>query len=254
MQGAEISKVLTSIEKQGSYRFLYNSRLEDMKRKVDVAFTDADITEVMATLFARTSLTYRRLENNLIAIRSEERADQDIQISGKVTDEQGQPVEAASVSVKGASRGTSTNAEGSFTLSVPPNATIVISAVGFITQELPVGNQTTFEIKLAQSTVKMDEVVVIGYGTARKGDLTSSIGTIKPEELKKTPSGALLNAVQGNVPGVQISSFGGPGDVPEINIRGIKSLYGGSVLYVVDGVFVDNIDFLTPNDIQDYQV
>lgn len=254
MQGAEISKVLTNIEKQGSFRFLYNSRLEDMKRKVDVSFNNADITDVMATLFARTSLTYRRLENNLIAIRSEERADQDVRITGKIVADDNEPVVGASVTIKGSTRGTSTNATGDFELSVPQNAILVVSAVGFVTQEVTVGTQVTLDIKLVKSTIDMNEVVVIGYGTARKGDLTSSISTIKPEDLKKTPNAQLLNAVQGNVPGVQISSFGGPGDAPEINIRGIKSLYGGSVLYVVDGAFVDNIDFLTPNDIQDFQI
>lgn len=254
MQDAEISKVLTNIERQGNYRFLYNSRLRELKQKVDVAFNNADISEVMNTLFAHTTLTYRRLDNNLIAIRSEERADQDIRITGKVLGEDNEPVVGASVSVKGTTRGTSTDANGDFELSVPQNATLEISAVGFVTQEVVVGTQTSFNVKLAKSALNMNEVVVIGYGTARKGDLTSSIGTVKPEELKKTPSGALLNAVQGNVPGVQISSLGGPGDAPEINIRGIKSLYGGSVLYVVDGVFVDNIDFLTPNDIQDFQI
>jgi TonB-linked SusC/RagA family outer membrane protein len=254
MQNAEISKVLTSIEQQGNYRFLYNSRLKDLKQKVDVAFTDADISEVLNTVFARTTLTYRRLDNNLIAIRSEERPDQDIRITGKIVGDDNEPVEGASVTVKGTTRGTSTDAAGEFELSVPQNATLVISAVGFVTQEVEVGTQTTLNIKLVKSSVNMNEVVVIGYGTARKGDLTSSIGTVKPEDLQKTPNAAILNAVQGNVPGVQISSLGGPGDAPQINIRGIKSLYGGGVLYVVDGVFVDNIDYLTPNDIQDFQV
>jgi Secretin and TonB N terminus short domain. len=119
MQDAEITRVLSTIEKQGSYRFLYNSRLKDMKQKVDVAFQNADINEVLNTLFAHTKLTYRRLNNNLIAIRYEERPDEDVTISGKVTNEAGEPIEGASVSVKGTARGTSTDAWGAFTLTVP---------------------------------------------------------------------------------------------------------------------------------------
>ncbi|OJY94058.1 MAG: hypothetical protein BGP13_01750 [Sphingobacteriales bacterium 40-81] len=179
----------------------------------------------------------------------------DITITGKVNDASGNPLAGASVTIKGTSKGVTTDANGDYTISAPENGTLVISSVGYKTQEIAISDQTKIDVYLEPSvSQQLNEVVVIGYGTAKKGDLTSSIATIKPEDLKKTPSGALLNAVQGNVTGVQISSLGGPGDAPEINIRGIKSLYGGSVLYVVDGVFVDNIDFLTPNDIQDFQV
>lgn len=179
----------------------------------------------------------------------------DVIVHGKVTDENGAPVRGASVNVKGTGIGTTTDPDGLYSLSVPDgNVTLVISAVGYEDQELIVNDAAESNVTLIRSQKRMDEVVVIGYGTARKGDITSSIATVKPEVLQKTPGGALLNAVQGNVTGVQISSFGAPGDVPEINIRGIKSLYGGDVLYVVDGIFVDNIDFLTPGDIQDFQV
>lgn len=102
---------------------------------------------------------------------------------------------------------------------------------------------------------QIDEVVMIGYGTAKKVDLTSSVATVKSTEIVKTPAGQAAQALQGKVAGVQISSFGSPGDTPKINIRGIKSLYGDNQpLYVVDGVFVDNIDFLNSNDIQDFTV
>ncbi len=250
----EIAQVLTAIQKQGDFRFLFNSRLKDLKQKVSVNFENVELKDVMAQLFQGTSLTYLQLDNNLVAIRSTSPDEKDIRVTGKVTGESGEPVSSASVSVKGTSSGTVTDAQGNFAITVPENAVLIISAVGFNTVEVSVAGKQQLAIKLEQSTKKMDEVVVIGYGTARKGDLTSAISTVKPDELKKTPNGNLLNAVQGNVTGVQISSFGAPGDAPEINIRGIKSLYGGSVLYVVDGIFVDNIDFLSPNDIQDFQV
>lgn len=250
----EISKALITIQRQGDYRFIFNSGLKDLKNKVTVNFENAGIDEVLKNLFSGTSLTYTQLDNNLIAIRSNNPAEIDIRVTGKVTSETGEPLSAVSIMVKGTKTGTVTDASGNFSINVPEDAVLVLSAVGYVTTEVAVAGRQQLNIKMEQSTKKMDEVVVIGYGTARKGDITSSIATIKSEELKKTPSGALLNAVQGNVTGVQISSFGGPGDAPEINIRGIKSLYGGSVLYVVDGIFVDNIDFLTPNDIQDFQV
>jgi len=181
--------------------------------------------------------------------------EQNIEVRGRVTSDDGTPLAGASVQVKGTNIGTTTNAEGFYSLRVPSaDAVLVFSSVGHQEQEYALSGATEVNITLVKTQGRMDEVVVIGYGTARKGDVTSSIATVSPETLQKTPNGALLNAVQGNVTGVQISSFGGPGDVPEINIRGIKSLYGGSVLYVVDGVFVDNIDFLSPSDIQDFQI
>ncbi len=250
-----ISQVLAAIEKQGYYRFVYNSSLIDLKQKTSLEVKDATIDEVLKNLFTRTILSYNRLENNLIVVLENEILRKDITVTGKVSDASGNPLPGASVTIKGTSKGVTTDANGDYTISVPEKGTLVISSVGYTTQEISINDQTKIDIYLEASTAQqLNEVVVIGYGTARKGDITSSISTIKPDELKKTPSGALLNAVQGNVTGVQISSLGGPGDAPEINIRGIKSLNGGAILYVVDGVFVDNIDFLSPNDIQDFQI
>ena len=254
-----INKAFNSIEKQGYYRFVFNSNLKDLKQKVSINVEEASINEVLNRILSGTQLTYQLLQDNLIVIRLQdqpfEQMAQDKTITGKVTDENDQPMQGVSVTVKGSNEGVTTDAEGNYSITVPDNVMVVFSFVGYQEQEIAVGDQTAINVVLAaSSSQQLGEVVVIGYGTAKKADLTSSIATIKPEDLKKTPSGALLNAVQGNVTGVQISSLGGPGDAPEINIRGIKSLYGGSVLYVVDGVFVDNIDFLTPNDIQDFQV
>lgn len=252
---ASINQVLSAIEKQGYYRFVYNSNLIDLKQKTSIDAKDASIDDVLKNLFTKTTLSYNRLEDNLIVVMENETLKKDITITGKVSDARGNPLSGASVTIKGTSKGVTTDANGDYTISAPEKGTLVISSVGYTTQEVAINDQAKIDVYLEPSTTQqLNEVVVIGYGTAKKGDLTSAISTIKPEELKKTPSGALLNAVQGNVTGVQISSLGGPGDAPEINIRGIKSLYGGSVLYVVDGVFVDNIDFLTPNDIQDFQV
>lgn len=250
-----INNVLNAIEKQGYYRFVYNSNLKNIKQKVSVDFKEASINNVLKRILSGTGLLYDILGDNLIVIRMDESLIKDITIKGKVNDASGNPIPGASVTIKGTSKGVTTDANGDYTIAAPEKGILIISSIGFKSQEIAINDQTTIDVYLEPSTPQqLNEVVVIGYGTAKKADLTSAIGTIKPEELKKTPSGALLNAVQGNVTGVQISSLGGPGDAPEINIRGIKSLYGGSVLYVVDGVFVDNIDFLTPNDIQDFQI
>lgn len=250
----ELTKLISLIEKKSDYRFVYNNNLIPADKKIDVNFKEADLPEVMTKLLSGTGLSYKMMKDNLVVLYQREDEVKDITVKGIITDENGKALEGASIKVKGNKTGTYTVASGEYSLSVPDNATLIVSYVGYETIEIPVGGRTTIDVQLKASTQKMNEVVVIGYGTAKKADLTSAISTVKPEDLKKTPSGSLLNAVQGNVTGVQISSFGAPGDAPEINIRGIKSLYGGGILYVVDGIFVDNIDFLSPNDIQDFQV
>lgn len=251
----EVKEVLSSIEKQTNYRFLYNNDLIELNNTVAIHAKNARLEEVLPDLFNGTALTYLMMENDLIVVKENPTIARDVVVRGQVMDDKGAPLAGVSVMVKGTTTGTTTNANGEYSLTAPnANAILVFTSVGYDDLEQPLSGSNTINVVMKASQKVMDQVVVIGYGTARKGDITSSIATVKPEVLQKTPSGALLNAVQGNVTGVQISSFGAPGDVPEINIRGIKSLYGRNILYVVDGIFVDNIDFLTPSDIQDFQI
>lgn len=255
VQDVEISKVLTTIEKQGNFRFLYNSRLKDLQTKVNINFSQAEITEVLASLFSGTTLSFIRLENNLIAIRSENaEAPQDNKITGRITSDAGEALNGVSVTIKGTSRGTVTDNNGNFSLVVPDNATLVISAVGYETQELAVNKQTVFAIKLVQSQKKLDEVVVIGYGTASKRDLTGSITKILGKEVADRPNTNPVASLQGKVAGLSVVNSGTPGAEPDIRIRGTVSIGGVKPLYVVDGIFNDNIDYLNPNDIESIEV
>jgi len=255
VQDVEISKVLTTIEKQGNFRFLYNSRLKDLQTKVNINFSQAEITEVLASLFSGTTLSFIRLENNLIAIRSENaEVPQDNKITGRITSDAGEALNGVSVTIKGTSRGTVTDNNGNFSLVVPDNATLVISAVGYETQELAVNKQTVFAIKLVQSQKKLDEVVVIGYGTASKRDLTGSITKILGKEVADRPNTNPVASLQGKVAGLSVVNSGTPGAEPDIRIRGTVSIGGVKPLYVVDGIFNDNIDYLNPNDIESIEV
>lgn len=250
----EIAKVLNSIEKQGSYRFLFNSRLKDLKQKVSANFTDAEITEVLQKLFTGTSLSFIKLENNLVAIRSNDPAESDITITGKVTGEGGEGIPSASVSVKGTTRGTVTDYNGNFSISVPANATLIISAIGFNTVEIPVNNQQVINVKLEQSTKKMDEVVVIGYGVANRRDLTGSIAKVSGKDIADKPNINPIASLQGRVAGLYIVNSGTPGAAPDIRLRGTSSFGQVRPLFIIDGIFNDNIDFLNPNDIESMEV
>jgi TonB-linked SusC/RagA family outer membrane protein len=174
------------------------------------------------------------------------------QVKGKVVDDQNLPLPGVSILVKGTLRGSMTDVDGNYNIAASPADTLVFSMVGTTTQNVGVGNRTTIDVKLLTETTMMDEVVVVGYGTQRVKDLTSSISTVKSEELVRTPAAQAMQALQGKVAGLQVVSSGSPGSSPTIRVRGIGSYPGQNneaPLYVVDGMFFDNIDFLNPTDI-----
>ena len=251
---AEISKVLNTIEKQGTYRFLYNSRLQGISQKVNIDVSGLGIKEVLNKMFAGTDLSYKILENNLIVVLSNTLAVQDIRITGKITGENGEALSGVSVSVKGTSLGTTTDNNGNFTLTVPEKGTLVISYIGYQTQQIPVSSQSVINIKLVASNRAMDEVVVIGYGTASKRDLTGSIVKIAGKEVADKPNTNPVASLQGKVAGLSVVNNGTPGAAPDIRIRGTVSIGQVHPLYVVDGIFNDNIDYINPNDIESIEI
>jgi TonB-linked SusC/RagA family outer membrane protein len=183
---------------------------------------------------------------------------QDVTVKGKVNDEQGQGLPGVSVLVKGTSTGTVTDVEGNYTVSAPGTATLVFSFIGYITQEIPLGNKTSLDVKMATDTKALDEVVVVGYGTAKKATLTGSVTAVKGAELQKAPSTNLSNTLGGRLPGVSaVQSSGEPGyDGSAIRIRGTNSLGNSNALIVVDGVpnRSGGLDRLNPADIESISV
>jgi len=250
LKQVEIAKALNSIERQGVYRFLYNSRLNGIGNKVDIDATNLEIGDVLGKMFAGTDLTYKKLDNNLIVVLSNTLALQDISVTGKVTGGSDEALPGVSVTLKGTSRGTTTDNNGNFTLTVPENGTLVVSYIGYVAQEVPVNSQSVINVKLVASTKVMDEVVVVGYGTQRKRDVTGSVASVSGAEIAKQPVLTATQAIQGKVAGVQIISSGDPNSNPTVRIRGVGTMLGGaSPLYVVDGVITDDIRNINSADI-----
>ncbi len=175
-----------------------------------------------------------------------------IRVTGKVTESStGEPVIGASVVVKGTQNGTATGIDGDFTLqNVPSNAVLHVSYLGMESIEVPVNGKASLAIQLTEDSQLLDEVVVIGYGSAKKRDLTGSIASIKGSEVIDRPSTNPLASIQGKVAGVQVVNTGRAGQDPEIRVRGTNSINGYKPLYVVDGLFSDNINYLNPSDIE----
>ena len=178
-------------------------------------------------------------------------------VTGTVVDAAGIPVIGANVIVKGTTNGTITDFDGNFSLDVPANAVLEISYIGYLTVETPVGNQSKINVTLQEDTQALDEVVVVGYGTMRKSDVTGSIATAKGEELTKQQSFSALENLRGKVSGVNIfSNSSQPGAYSNrVVIRGMSTINSSSdPLYVVDGVVMENFDLVNPNDIESMEV
>jgi TonB-linked SusC/RagA family outer membrane protein len=167
-----------------------------------------------------------------------------------------EPLPGVSILIKGTSQGTVTNTDGTYNLAVPSsNAVLVFTFVGYLTEEIQVGNQSTINISLSADVTQLGEVVVVGYGTQLKTQVTGSIATIKSSEITKTPVTRIEQALQGRAAGVQVTNQSGqPGDQPQVRIRGIGTNGNADPLYVVDGFPVGGIDYLNPADIESINV
>ncbi|WP_419700737.1 SusC/RagA family TonB-linked outer membrane protein [Mucilaginibacter sp. NFX135] len=176
---------------------------------------------------------------------------QNAPVKGKVTDANtGEPLIGVSVAIKGTTTGIQTDVNGAFTLQAPPDATLVFTYIGYTTLSLPVNNQNTLTVKLQPEAKALQEVVVVGYGTQRKRDVTGAVASVKGEELAKQPVQTATQALQGKVSGVQVISSGAPNSQPTVRIRGTGTLLAGAdPLYVVDGVLTNDIRNINNNDI-----
>ena len=177
------------------------------------------------------------------------------EIRGTVVDSTGEPLPGVNVVIKGSTTGTVTDLDGRYNLNVAPNSVLIFSFVGFTTQEIPVNGRNQINVTLGDDTSDLSEFVVVGYGLQRKSDLTGSISSIKSEEISRLPVSDVTQSLQGRVSGVQITSnSGAPGAGTTVRIRGVGTLNNANPLFVVDGMLLDDIDFLNPNDVESMEV
>ena len=249
------SKALAAVEKASTYRFVYSSDIAPVNKKIDLVVRDADLPEVMDKLLLSTDLSYKVMPDNLVVLFSKNStAAPEITVKGRITDENGNPLAGASIRVKGSTLGVSANSNGDFSITVPDDAVLIFSYVGYDEKQVSVSGQSTINVKLSPSVKVQDQVVVIGYGTATKRDLTGSIVKIAGKDVADKPNTNPVASLQGKVAGLSVVNSGTPGRAPDIRIRGTISIGSVTPLYVVDGVFNDNIDYLNPNDIESIEI
>jgi len=257
LRGATIEEVISNIEKTTDFYFLYNKKIVDVERKVDIAAENKKITEVLDLLFNNSGVSYT-IVGRQIVLSGNEVMQQPKSVSGSVTDSSGAPLPGVTVVLKGSTQGTITDIDGKYVLgNVSGNATLVYSFVGMKTQEIPVSGKTTINVVLSEESIGLEEVVAIGYGTMKKSDLTGSVSQVRNEDLEAVPVYNMAQALKAGASGVRVTQNSGqPGSRIEVRIRGGNSMIGDNQpLYVVDGFPVTGgINFLNPEDIESVDI
>ena len=262
LENKTVDEVLTELEQGTEFVFFYNNKQIDVKRRVSVRANNKTIFKVLNDVFKGTNIGYKILDRNIILYDKAVGADgvqialQAATVKGSVVDATGEPVIGASILVQGTTNGVITDIDGNFILTnVGSDATLIISYVGYKTQNIKVAGRNSFKIVLVEDAEILDEVVVVGYGVQKKSSVTGAISSVKAEDFENRTITNAEQALQGKTAGVQIiSASAAPGSNPAIRIRGYSSNASSDPLYVVDGLRTKDISNLDPNDIESMEV
>lgn len=258
MNNVKLDKILNEIENQTDYLFIYNNQV-DINKITSVKVKNEAVAQVLDRILSGTGINYE-LEGTHIILTTEAIKDLHAQqqaktVTGTVTDVSGEPIIGANIRIKGTTTGTITDIDGNFSIKAEPQSVIEVSYIGYLTQETVINNQKSIRFLLKEDTKTLDEVVVIGYGVQKKADLTGSVANINTEKLNTQSNANIGQALQGKIAGVDIVSQGGaPGSGTRIMARGIGTLNNASPLYIVDGMYMNSIDHINPNDIASIDV
>lgn len=253
-------KAFSIIEKNTKYRFVYNDEYIPYGHKISVDAKDVSISQLLTSGLNNTQLGFRMMSENLIVIAPEGTDKVDITVTGKVVNSLNEALPGVSIQLKNTKVATVTDADGKFEIKVPENGTLIFSFIGHETQEVLVDGRTSINITLGAAENSLNEVVVVGYGSAKKINVTGAIDQISGKKLAERPIANLFQGLQGISPGLNITYPGGkPGATPSINIRGIATLAGGgssTPLIIIDGISasLDDILRLNPQDIASMSV
>jgi len=266
IESSEVKSILSQIEKQANVRFVYSTNSIQARKKVSVSATNSKLSDVLDRLLSPLDIAYE-LEGSRILLQRKPKtaaatgttADIDKTLSGRVTDDKGESLPGVSIVVKGTQQGTSTDAEGKYLLTIPDGSSVLIfSFVGYVPTEKTITNESVLDITLATDTKSLQEIVVVGYGTQKRANVTSAIASVPMNEIKDMPVSNVATALQGKIPGVVIQQNNGtPGSTPAIKVRGFGSISAGNTpLIVVDGNIVGAGIFsnLNTNDIESMDV
>ena len=258
-----IKEILYLIENQSEFRFIYESGKINLDKKVSVREKEQTVETILNRLFAKEGIKYEITENNFILINpiemndNQRAAQEKKHLTGIVTDEKGEPIIGANVVEKGTTNGTVTDIDGKFSLEVDDKSMLMVSYIGYNTKNVPVSGKSSLTIDLSEDTKALDEVVVVGYGTQKKVNLTGSIATMNVDDIQQYPSSNLSNALSGRLAGVRFTqATGKPGASASVSIRAAGTWNSTDPLYVIDGVVRDKFAFdgLDPSEVENISV
>lgn len=254
-KNVQLETVLNEIEHQTDYLFIYNNQV-NVNKKVSLKAKNQPVSKVLEELLADSGITYS-VEGNHIVLGKQTMAaapQQSSTIRGKVIDTNGDPVIGANIVEKGTTNGTTTDVEGNFSINAKSGSTLVITFIGYVREEVKANAGRRMEIILQEDSETLEEVVVVGYGTMKKADLTGSVATVGSEVIEDRPLTNLGAGLQGAIANLNItSSSGAPGTGSSFNIRGTTNLSGGGPLVLVDGIEMDP-NLINPQDVKDVTV
>ncbi|WP_311950083.1 SusC/RagA family TonB-linked outer membrane protein [Mucilaginibacter terrae] len=270
IQEPNLDRALKVIEQSANVKFVYSKSIIKTDTKINYQATNQRLDVVLNNILPQ-QIAYQLINDRIVLSNKRpvtektetaapEALKQAIPINGKIVSDKGEELVGVSVTIKGTTTGTLTDAQGNFTLNVPDaSAILIVKYVGFTTQEIAVGSQTTINIKLITQPSNLSEVVVVGYNVVRRSDVTSSVVSVNAEEIRSRPVANALQAIQGKAAGVDITSNERPGEIGQVRIRGVRSLTANNnPLYVVDGIPLDlrtaGIETINPNDIESIDI
>lgn len=259
VSNAKVKTVLNSISDQTGLSLAYSAQVVDLNRKVSLNFVNTEVSEVLNAMFGNTAIGYEIKDGKIYLFKAAERTtalanQQKKIITGTVVDPNGEAVIGANVLVKGTTIGTITDIDGKFSLEVPEGAMLLVSYIGYGDYETKVGNQSNLSITLKEDSQALDELVVVGYGTMKKKDLTGAVGAVKGDDLASRRTTQLSTALQGATSGVLVTrDNSAPGATASIKIRGVTTIGETSPLVIIDGVPGD-INQVNPEDVENMSI
>ncbi|MDD2798336.1 MAG: TonB-dependent receptor [Bacteroidales bacterium] len=256
-----LRSVLKKIELSSKYQFFYNEGLDDLNKKSSIEVTNAPIETVLHQLFDGTNISFSfdKANKNLIVLVDKSKTEfknTHKKFTGKVTDEKGVPIIGANIFVRG-DKGTISDIDGNFSIETATNSKLEITYLGCISQTIILNpNRTSLRIVLQEDSKNLEEIVVIGYGSVKRKDITTAVSVVSTTDIEERPMTSAIQAIQGKAAGVQVvQPSGQPGAGLSIRVRGSTSVNADNEpLYVVDGIPTDNISHLSPNDIESMQI
>ena len=257
MKDAKLGDILKAIENQSDFSFFYSSHTLDLDKKVSIEVENENIWSTLDQVLPLEGITYHLVGQQIALFPKNNPLKQITEVTGMVTDEDNNPLPGVNILIKGTGKGVISNTNGEYSIAInEPNTVLLFSFIGYVMKEVPVGNQSTINVILVQDKISLDEVVAIGYGTARRKDLTGSIASVTGSTINDIPVTSVAQAISGQMAGVQVTvTEGSPDAEIKIRVRGGGSItQDNSPLYIVDGFPVEGIGDLAPTDIKSIDI